>query len=79
MVAIDQTNAFRLCSPFENLRSAFQLQILDQGNRVAVCQNSAVGILDDTRFGRLGLAFPLVTASEAFPVIRILQNFSHLA
>ena len=36
VIAIDQPNAFRLRAAFDDLRRAFELQILDQGDRVAV-------------------------------------------
>ena len=64
MVAIDQADALDLGAFFEHGGRAFDLQVLDQNNRIAIGQRVAIGVLDDAaRF------FALVSGGGGGPLV----------
>ena len=62
MVALHQPNVLRLGTGFEHLRTATELKVFDQGNRVAGSEDVAVGIFHDARDLGCVLFRPFVAA-----------------
>lgn len=83
MVAVDKTDRLGLGPAFENLRAAaFERQILDQHDDIAIGKYIAVGVLDHARASgrfRFGRAFPLMTTGGAFPFVWKFQHVIHFA
>lgn len=77
MVAVDEFDALGLGAAFDDLGGAFEFQVLDEGNDVAIGEDGAVGVLDDAGGGGLGFAGPFVSAGHAFPMVGVVEDIGH--
>lgn len=81
MVALYQTDRLGFRAGLERFRGAFELEIRDHGDDIAVFQNISMGILYDPLNGCpvSGCRFqsPFMAAGDAFVVVREGQDFVH--
>lgn len=80
MVAIYEADALGLRAALEHLRAAFELEVFDEDDRVAIGEDIAKGVFDDAlaccAFG-LGFGLPLVAARHTLPLVAVLQKVIH--
>jgi hypothetical protein len=82
VILIHEPDRLRLGSDLQHLRSPSQWKILDQHDHISIGQDIAVCVLHYSgcrRPIRFGRAFPLMTASDTLPPIRVFQNLVHFA
>lgn len=82
MIFIHKADAFDLGAALDDLGGAFELQVLDQDDGIAIGEHIAIGIFDYAGTGGFrgfshGFTGPFMTASNTFPAICMGQDFGH--
>lgn len=74
MIPLPQANRLGLGTTLEH-RGAAELQILDENDAIAIGEDGAVGILDDS--GSLGNLFfrPFKAAGDTLPFVGVFKDF----
>lgn len=74
VVPIDQADVLGLGALLQDLGRAAQLEVLDQGDGVAVLQGCAMRVANDAGFFRYGFLGPLMPAGAALPAVGVGKN-----